>query len=83
MVQRGHEVTAVCFDGINGEPRFELDSRVHLVDAGFTPPPLALRKSIIELRVPAHSFQEKTTNTTSQAREASVMPFSLTARYPI
>ena len=51
MVQRGHEVTAVCFDGINGEPRFELDSRVHLVDAGFTPPPLALRKSIIELRV--------------------------------
>ncbi len=51
MVQRGHEVTAVCFDGINGEPRFELDSRVHLVDAGFTAPPLALRKSIIELRV--------------------------------
>lgn len=62
MVERGHQVTGVCFEYASGPTGFPLDERVHLVNAGEGKrPPLWLSKAAINLRSLSFSREKRRT----------------------
>lgn len=56
LSRRGHKVTAVCYDSVDGRPGFPLDDDVRLINAGLVPAPLYLLKAIKKVR--AFSFTQ-------------------------